>query len=166
MNKICFLFLVFLFGAGTLFSEESEEIPSVHQCYTYHAFGLGFPSFFTLDIGKRIQHNHIGWEVGGGFGTSIVFHEIHLYVSSIYFPFPNSQSEYYLGLNTEARYIFHLDYPNKGRFLFTPKVLLGKEFVTKKSKKRFFQINVGYAHFNSRGLVLVPDISLNYGIQY
>ena len=164
MKKI--VLILFLCASVSLFADEQPEVTRVDQSYGYYAFGVGFPLIFSIDVGKRVQHNHVGWEAGIGVVPFIIINEVHVYFSNLYYPRPNLKSQYYLGISAEFGHIFDVFYNPGSAPLFTPKLLLGKEFTTKKNKKRFIQINLGAAHLTRVGVRIFPDISLKYAIEF
>jgi len=73
MKRFVILFTMLLIIPFALQSEES--IPSrgedFNQSYVYYSIGGGFPTFVTIDLGKRIQHHHHGFEAGIGIGSPL-----------------------------------------------------------------------------------------------
>jgi hypothetical protein len=60
----------------------------------YYSFGLGLPSLVYVNVGKRVQNHHNGFDAGiGGFPVFLA----HVYLNYLFYPYPSLKKEYYIG---------------------------------------------------------------------
>ncbi len=167
MNKLKFL-LAALFICALPLQAEEDKAPEqkVDQSYRYYSIGAGFPSIFTLNVGRRVQHQHHAFESGIGITPLIIAIEGHIYANYLYFPNPNPDSQFYVGLGGQAGYgVETIDW-RRGIGYFKPQFLLGKEYLTGRSEKRFIQAAIGGGYFTTRGSLFYPNLIVSYGIKF
>jgi len=167
MNKLKFLLVALFICALPLQAEESETPEQkVDQSYGYYSIGAGFPSIFTLNVGKKVQHHHHGFEGGIGVTPLIIAIEGHIYANYLYFPYPNLDSQIYVGLGGQAGYgVETIDWRGNIGY-FKPQFLLGKEYLTGRSEKRFIQAAIGGGYLTTRGSHFFPSLIVSYGIKF
>lgn len=163
MKRFVILFTTLFIIPFALQSEES--IPSrgedFNQSYVYYSIGGGFPTFVTIDLGKRIQHHHHGFEAGIGIGSPLLGLDGKIFANYLYFSNPNQDYQTYIGLGGKSGYVFGF---GSGLFYLRPQFLFGKEY----RRGRFIQATIGVSYFplgGCYGISVLPSLNISWGIK-
>ncbi|MCI0382370.1 MAG: hypothetical protein L0207_04900 [Chlamydiae bacterium] len=150
-----------------------KETPASNECkdiddqYGYFSFSFGFPALFGLNIGYRSQHNHNGFEIGGGVVPLVFIYELHAYTSYLYYPKPSLDSQFYFGLGVRGGYANCMGNKwRRGAGYIAPGIILGKSYLNPKNDKRFFQVAVSPTAYTHKKFRFAPSINISYGYAF
>lgn len=136
----------------------------VRDEYGYFTYGFGFPALFGINLGKRVQSHHHGFEFGVGAVPLFFAYELHTFASYLFYPSPNLDSQVYIGFGARAGYGNTSDnHFTKGEFYGAPGIIFGRSMRGKKDGNRFMQIAVAPAILTEHGLKAFPSVSVSYG---
>lgn len=162
MNKIKKMIIAILIGSSTCALASEEPSPEVKNSYTYWSIGAGIPTVLSTKFGHREQRGKNGFEYGVGVTPLIFIIEGHIFASYLYFPNPNLQSQYYVGLGLRAG-----GFIKSHAFAYiAPGVMLGKDYLTKQQSKRFVQVAISPGGLSTKGFISLSSISLAWGYSF
>ena len=147
MKKLKQIILIssLLMGTSIFGSEQNRDIIkeqkiNIEKKMSYIRLDYGYPSLFTLNFGKRVQVNRHGLDISAGTTFFPGLYRIQNHIDYIFFPKPNLESQYYLGIGLQSILILSHAYA----FRHQPEIMIGKEYIKKNGKKRFLEIKIGY----------------------
>ena len=140
--------------------EDTEPTKPLVEKTNYMSFGLGFPSFISVNLGSRYQKNHQGVDFHLGVG----YRFLSISLNYLIYPRPLFQSQFYLG--TGIKYMVFKP-PNHPRGTIIPTYLLfGYEWPSS-GWKRFIQADIGRFYIRHRFRLLIPlNFQLSYGFGF
>lgn len=144
---------------------KKQPLPEeVSDRYGYFSYGFGFPRLFFLNIGSRIQEGHNGFEYGIGVTPLVFIYDVHAFVSYLYYPKPNLNSQFYFGLGLSGGYASLVGGQWKdAEGFFAPGFILGKSYKNDNIEKKFVQVSCAPAGYVKGKFRIVPSISICYG---
>ena len=143
MKKTVLIILLLSFITAFLRAEEPEK--QTKESFGYFDFGasaLTYPFFLFpgVDFGYRKQVNSLGFDVSIGLNSWAVVNELHGSAVLHYFPHPDLQGEYYVGLGADVGHWFLLHL--SAGTVIAPKFVFGRKFRNDNEKNRFWQVSL------------------------
>lgn len=138
MKKLYLSLIVILFLPNLAFSEEKEQ-EKIKDHFSYFSFGGGFPALLYGNFGLRVQSHHSGFDFGLGMSPRPLM--CQAYFNYLFYPKPSYEAQWYLGLGSKA--ICYNPFMENYILLLPSYLCFGKEFISKKGNKRFFQVDLG-----------------------
>ena len=147
-------------------SNQTSSTNYIETDSSYLSFGVGLPSLLSINIGKRHQYNYQGIDVGiGGFPFFKKGFLTHVYLNYLVYPRPFLKSQLYLGAG--IKYVFLKNFQPPSYLDFIPiYFILGKEWISKTSLMKFFQVDVGGVYIRKNGLKMFLNFQLAYGVGF
>lgn len=179
-----------LLSSACVFADEAPIVETIQKAFspliegklvdtqkTYFQIGLGTPGSLQLGFGTRFKKDYFGLDLSIGYmiNTAIDIKEVIAAKASwLYYFKPNAGSQNYagigLGLVSVDPFLVKRD---RFDILLMPNVVFGKEFINKKGKTRFFEVQgylpmdyeyINIANKRATFRALLPSLSFNYGL--
>jgi len=170
--KIISVFILTLFGSHAV---AEESITSAKDKYGYIDFGVLLPPLQLFDRyipipvpqiggGFRYQSGMNGVDTNLQIASICVATVIQGSVNWIFYPHPNVNHEFYLGIGPKIS----VEIVRHGELVFSPNFILGKQYHSPKGRPRHYQIEVmwpfiiNHITYNS----LFPAVSFSYAMGF
>lgn len=184
MNKklkirlLCF----FIFITGSTVCQESflekgndvetfqSSIETIKTDSNYLSFGLGLPSFLSINAGKRYQFNYQGVDFGIGIGgLPFLLNGLltQAYINYLFYPKPCLQSQFYLGVGIKG-VIFKAFHSSYYVGWIPTYFVFGQEWISKNGFIKFFQVDIGGIYLGIKNPCKMDKLKpfLNFQLSY
>ncbi len=149
----------------------SDSTKQVDSELGYFSVGLG-PFPFPLPafgLGFRKQVNNFGLDVSAQVSTLVFVTQVKTSLLYQYFPKPNLDSEFYIGVGPALSGLFGA-YGCKSEFLISPELALGRQYKTKTDNTRFIEMRVNFPSYvpasRHNKVMWMPLVMFNYGMGF
>jgi hypothetical protein len=160
----------FLAAATTMTSLQAAEQEAPKPVYDHSGYfdvGLGpFPiPLPVFGIGQRMQWDHHGMDLHLLVSTIVAITEVKGTAMYLYYFKPSLASQFYVGGGLGAGGLFPNNHSH-AKFLFSPEVVLGKQYTNEAGDKRFFQTEISWPTLGSHHPFYFPLVVFSYGIMF
>jgi hypothetical protein len=166
MKNICAWFLA---ASTTIVSlQAAEEAPKpIYDHSGYIDIGLGpFPiPIPVFGLGQRIQWNHHGMDLHMLVSTIVAVTEVKGTAMYLHYFKPSLASQFYAGGGLGAGGLFN-NHHSRAKFLLSPEIVLGKQYINEAGDKRFFQTEISWPTLGNHKPFYFPLVVFSYGFMF
>lgn len=145
--------------------------PAIHSSYSYLDLGVGpipLPAL-TVGAGRRtVIGEKTALDLGVECNIFFFINSLKGYANHLWYFNQKPYSQFYIGLGGTLGGVMYLfGYYGCGlQGYAAPNVILGKEFLNCKGKKRFFQIETMYPIYTFRKFENIGGVTIKYGFAF
>ena len=139
----------------------------VEDSFGYFSYGISFPSLINLNLARRSQKGHNGFEVGIGGTPLIVVYEAHGFANYLYYPNPDPKSQFYLGFGAQGGFARQVGDKVKHTYGYAaPNLVIGKSYANSSDEQRLIQLNLTPNLYTGGKWRNVITLHVNYGFAF
>jgi hypothetical protein len=166
MNRLMIRkFLLLLFFPALLLGNLYVN-PEQKEAFPYVDLGLGpLVPAPTIGVGYRLQSEKQGFDLAARLSTVVVWNVFKLSALYLYYPRPNLDSQFYVGLGGATEWVH---WSSEVHWGVSAEWIVGKQFTNRSCQRRFWQIQTGlptyfFQPIDAHYWNILPFATFSYG---